>query len=329
MTAEPTRPTYGNWRLPARPGIGPLGLTGTVLLLGGVILALLTALVSWAAAIGVATAVALVTVPLAIRTADGRSGFTVAAARLSWLLRRLTAGTGHVAGPLAGRGFRPPGLLNTVELIEGRDVYARRFGIIHQRRTQTFTVVLAADPDGGTLVDGEQVDTWVAGWGGWLAGLAHEPGLAGAAVIVETAPDSGTRLAAEVLPRLHDQAPEQARAVMAEVVGAYPAASSETRTWVTLTYRGVPGTRFTSQADRIADMVTNLAIRIPGLAAGLAASGAGPAQPVPSVADRRSDPGSVRPVLRRRCPGNRRCLRPVLGRDGTGHRAGNSRCLFP
>ena len=111
MTAEPTRPTYGNWRLPARPGIGPLGLTGTVLLLGGLILALLTALVSWAAAIGVATAVAPVTVPLAIRTADGRSGFTVAAARLSWLLRRLTAGTGHVAGPLAGRGFRPPGLL--------------------------------------------------------------------------------------------------------------------------------------------------------------------------------------------------------------------------
>jgi hypothetical protein len=44
-TGSAARPSYGNWRLPSRPGIGPLGLLGTVLLLGGLILALLTALV--------------------------------------------------------------------------------------------------------------------------------------------------------------------------------------------------------------------------------------------------------------------------------------------
>jgi hypothetical protein len=47
-------------------------------------------------------------------------------------------------------------------MLGGRDVYARPFGILHDRRTQTCTVVLACDPDGGALVDGEQVDEWVA-----------------------------------------------------------------------------------------------------------------------------------------------------------------------
>jgi hypothetical protein len=61
MSEPAARPAYGNWRLPSRPGIGPLGLLGTATLLGGLILALLTALVCWIAAVGVA--VAAVTIP--------------------------------------------------------------------------------------------------------------------------------------------------------------------------------------------------------------------------------------------------------------------------
>jgi hypothetical protein len=302
------RPTYGNWRLPARPGIGPLGLTGTILLLGGLILALLTALVSWVAAVGVAVLMAAVTVPLAIRTVDGRSGFTVMGARASWAWRRLTGGTTVVSGPLTGGRFTPPGLLSGLEMLDGRDVYNRRFGVIHDHSAQTFTVVLECDPDGGALVDGEQVDTWVASWGGWLASLAHEPGLLGAAVIVETAPDPGSRLAAEVLPQVDPDAPAAARDVIGEVVGAYPAASSETSTWVTLTYKLPSDSRFTGRADRLADAVTNLAIRVPPLAAGLTAAGGGPAGPVPP--DRIAeavrvafDPSAAATVLQARAAG--------------------------
>jgi hypothetical protein len=283
MADNSTRPTYGNWRLPSRPGIGPLGLAGTVLLFGGLILALLTALISWVAAVGVAATVAMVIVPMAIRTVDGRTGFTVLATRTGWASRRLAGQDTYVSGPLTGRRFGPPGLLADLEMLEGRDIYSRRFGAIHDRRTQTYTVVLACDPDGGALVDGEQVDTWVASWGGWLASLAHEPGLIGASVVVETSPDPGTRLAAEVLPRLSPDAPESARAVLAEVVRSYPAASSETSTYVTLTYRPTAdGAVFASRADRLADTVTDLATRIPHLAAGLSAAGGGPAVPVPA-----------------------------------------------
>jgi len=290
--AEATRPTYGNWRLPARPGIGPLGLLGTVLMLGGLIAALLIALISWVAALAVAVAVAAMTVPLAIRTMDGRSGLTITATRAGWAVRKITGSTVTVAGPLSrepGGQFRPPGLLRDLELLEGRDAYNRRFGVVHDKRLGTYSIVLDCDPDGGALVDPDQVDTWVACWGGFLAGLAHEPGLAGATVLVETAPDPGTRLAAEVLPRLQPDAPEVARALMTEIVAAYPAASSETSTYVALTYRpgshgdGQPyGSRLATPADRAADMVTNLAIRVPQLAGALVAAGGGAVHPVPT-----------------------------------------------
>jgi hypothetical protein len=291
------RPTYGNWRLPSRPGIGPLGLLGTITLLGGLILALLTALISWIAAAGIGVVITAVTIPLAIRTVDGRSGFSVLAVRAGWARRRLAGETAYVSGPLSrepGGRFRPPGLLARLEMLEGRDVYHRPFGVLHDPRLNTYTIALECDPDGGALVDAEQVDNWVAGWGGWLAGLAHEPGLLGAAVVVETAPDPGTRLAAEVLPRLDPAGPERACAVMAEIVAAYPAASSETSTFVTLTYRPGPHTaqaRLAGRADRAADMVMNLAIRVSPLAAGLVAAGGGAVQPVP--AERLADAARV------------------------------------
>jgi hypothetical protein len=282
MAGSQARPTYGNWRLPSRPGIGPLGTVGTVLLLGGLILALLTALVSWVAALVVAALMTTAIVPLAIRTTDGRTGFTILAARAGWARRQMTGEDSFVSGPLTGRGFTPPGLLANTELLAGQDVYARPFGVVHDRKVNTFTVVLACDPDGGALVDSDQVDNWVASWGGWLAGLAHEPGLLGASVVIETSPDPGTRLTAEVLPRLSQTSPEPARAVLTEVVSSYPAGSSETSTYVALTYRPtVDGALFAGHADRLADIVTGVATRIPHLAAGLSAAGGGPAVPVP------------------------------------------------
>ncbi|MBO0806426.1 MAG: hypothetical protein J2P25_25535, partial [Nocardiopsaceae bacterium] len=270
------RPTYGNWKLPSRPGVGALGLLGTAVLLGGIIVTLLTALASWVAAAGVAVTVIAVTVPLAIRTPDGRSGFALAAARAGWTIRRLSGQAVYRSGPLSGAGdgrFGLPGPLSATRMLDGQDAHGRPFGVIHDPAVNTFTVVLECDPDGGALVDPGQADTWVAGWAGWLAGLAHEPGLLGAAVIVETAPDPGTRLASGVLGQLDPAAPRAARDVMTEVVSAYPAASSETSTYVTLTFRpdaarlaGKPA-RLAGKAERAAEMTADLAVRVPPLAA--------------------------------------------------------------
>jgi hypothetical protein len=151
-------------------------------------------------------------------------------------------------------------------------------GVVHDRRTGTFAVALECDPDGGALVDPEQADHWVAGWGAWLASLAHEPGLLGAAVTVETAPDAGTRLAGAV-SQLDPGAPQVARGLISEVAAAYPAASSQVTTWVTLTFRSPASARRIRRADRISGMLAELAVRVPPLAAGLAATGAGVAWP--------------------------------------------------
>jgi hypothetical protein len=125
---------------------------------------------------------------------------------------------------------------------------------------------------------------------------------------VETAPDPGTRLAAEVLPQLRPDAPAVARQLMTQIVAAYPAASSETATYVTLTYRtsGQPhGSRLASHADRKADMVTNLAIRMPQLAGALVAAGGGAVRPVAAerIADSvrtAYDPGAAAAILQAR-----------------------------
>lgn len=272
------RPTYGNWRRPRRPGLGPLGLVGTFGVFGGLVLTLLASLISLYAALVVAVPFAVLLAPLAVRTQDGRNVYQLLALRVGWRNRRAKGAHLYVSGPMSGRPggrFRPPGLLNKVTASEGRDPYDRPFGVLHHPGRNLCTVVLGCEPDGGSLVDADQVDVWVARWGEWLSRLSHEPGLRGASVIVETAPDTGSRLAHEVLPRITPDAPLAARAVMEEVVARYPTASSEMHTYVTLTYGVPPGKRRGTE-----DVVSDLAIRIPGLLSGLIAAGGGSAFPL-------------------------------------------------
>jgi hypothetical protein len=279
MTTEAVvHPTYGNWRRPRRAGLGPFGLVGTVGVFGGLIVVLLASLVSLTAAIGILVPLALLLVPLSIRTQDGRNVYQLMALRIGWSRRKAKGATLYASGPLSmrpGGRFRPPGVLSRVASREGRDAYDRPFGVLHHKGPNLFTIVLGCEPDGGSLVDPDQVDIWVATWGEWLARLSHEPGLRGAAVVVETAPDAGTRLSTEVLPRISPDAPPSARAVMEEVVERYPTASSEMHTYITLTY-GVPG----GQKRAPEDVITDLAIRIPGLLSGLVSAGGGSAYPL-------------------------------------------------
>ncbi|MGW5333110.1 SCO6880 family protein [Streptomyces bauhiniae] len=276
--AGATHPTYGNWRRPRRAGLGPFGLVGTVGVFGGLIVLLLISLASLVAALVALIPMGLLLLPLIVRTQDGRNLYQLLALRVGWFRRKAKGAHVYVSGPLShrpGGRFHPPGLLGKVDMAEGRDAYGRPFGVLHHKGRNLYTIVLGCEPDGGSLVDPDQVDVWVASWGDWLARLSHEPQLKGASVVVETAPDPGTRLALEVLPQIKAGAPAVARAVMEEVVESYPSASSEMNTYITLTY-GIPdGTK-----RGIEEVVTDLAIRIPGLLAGLIGAGGGSAAPL-------------------------------------------------
>ena len=69
--------------------------------------------------------------------------------------------------------YQLPGLAAKSTLYEFTDSYKRPFALLHVPATSHFTVIFSTEPDGASLVDPEQVDAWVANWGGWLAGLGR------------------------------------------------------------------------------------------------------------------------------------------------------------
>ena len=184
-------------------------------------------------------------------------------------------------------------------------------------------MIFSTEPDGASLVDPEQVDAWVANWGGWLAGLGDEAGLDAAAVTVETAPDSGYRLRNEVTMNIDPNAPEFAKNVLHEVVNTYPEGSATVRAWVSLSFNA--SLRAGSKKRTPEDVARDLASRIPGPV--------GPA----AVHRRRDRPADVRAGTLRgrpdrlrsaRRPDHRRSARrrlpglPDLGRSRTLRDAG-------
>lgn len=283
MTAATRKhqPAYGNWVRPRSAGIGPLGMASTGALLLGVVLALLVSMIFSGVAALVTAAVFAVPIVLASVPVSGRSLGAALVIRVGWWRRRGRRAhqyrTGMLSNLPSGRGRPLPGVLASTRLLEVIDGYDRSVGVIHRPGQHHYTVVLRCLADGAGLVEPEIVDTWVAGYGGFLAALGQEPGLRSASVIVDTAPDTGTWLASEHERTLAADAPELARAVMAEVVERYPAAGSENTIYVALTYAG-SGLHRKPRDSRA--VMTELARRLPGLIGALEQAGAGTVEPV-------------------------------------------------
>jgi hypothetical protein len=280
--AEPKVRTYGNWRKPTSPGIGQLGLIGTGLLLGSLIVVIVTVgLFGLVVAIVVGAILMLMLATLVFRDKHGR---TVLQRLSTWLVwRRARAGGAHLyrSGPL-GRSpwgtFQLPGLAARSTLSEARDSYQRPFALLHMPTTGHYTVVFGTEPDGASLVDQEQIDVWVAHWGSWLASLADEPGVVAASVTVETAPDTGSRLQRQVLTNIDPAAPPLAQEMLREVVATYPAGSATVKAWVALTFNATPRTGGKRRDNE--EMARDLAARLPGITQRLNATGAGAARPL-------------------------------------------------
>jgi hypothetical protein len=274
--------TYGNWRRPASAGLFGLGSAGTALMMGGLVLVVLVTMTA-----GLLRGLLLFTLltgalgAVAAKDKHGRSLAERAQTRLLWATARRRGATLYRSGPLGFTAWgthQLPGIAASLRLTEHTDAYGRAFALIHAPATTTYTVPLAASPDGASLVDRDQVDVWVADWGHWLANLADEPGLAACTVTIETAPDSGHDLRTAVHAHIDPHAPEFAATMLREVVAAYPAGSSVTRAWVALTFSALsPATGDTRDPDA---MGRDLGTRLPGLIDTLRATGAGAVRPV-------------------------------------------------
>ncbi|MCQ4044279.1 SCO6880 family protein [Streptantibioticus rubrisoli] len=273
--------TYGNWRKPTSPGIGSLGLAGTIVLLGGLVLTVIAMMISLVAGVVILGLVGLMLAPLFFRDRHGRTLLQRAIARIAFNRGRSAGQHIYRSGPLgltASGSFRLPGLAAASTVHEARDSYGRPFGLIEVPSTGHYSAVFACGADGAALVDTDQVDTWVAYWGAWLASLAHEPSLVAASVSIETAPDPGTRLSREVEANLKAEAPPLARAMLQEVVQSYPTGSAQVSARVSVTYSAAPRPG-AKRRDR-AEMAREIGTRLPGLSARLGMTGAGEARPM-------------------------------------------------
>ncbi len=287
--------TYGNWRKPTSPGLPGLGLLGTVLALGGLVLTVLVQMIAGLIPAGMTLLLAAVAVaPMVYKNRSGRNGWQALSARVLWLQGRRARQNVYrsgVAGPVPYGSHTLPGLLAASHLYECVDSYGEPFAMLHVPATRHYSIVLKADPEGSQLVDAETSDIWVARWGTWMADLPREPNLAAASATVETAPDPGSRLTREVEALLTDGAPELARQMLREVTDTYALGSPQVTGRVSLTFSATrrvvddpelfPG-RAAKRAGKKRDtvltpdeMAAQVGSRLPGLVRELATTGAG------------------------------------------------------
>jgi hypothetical protein len=287
--------TYGNWRKPTTPGLPGLGMLGTALALGGLVLTVLVQMLAGLLPAAVTLVLVVVVVaPLLYRNRSGRNGWQAMTARVMWLLggrRGQNVYRSGLAGPVAYGTHTLPGLLAASTLYECVDTYGEPFAMLHVPATRHYSVVLKCDPEGSQLVDAETSDTWVARWGTWLAELPREPNLEAASATVETAPDPGSRLAREVDQLLTDGAPDLARRMLTEVTDTYALGSPQVTGRVALTFSatrrvvedselfaGRQAKKAGKQRARVMtpdEMAAQIGSRLPGLIRELATTGAG------------------------------------------------------
>ena len=280
------RPHYGNWWRPRSPGIGPLGTIGTAAALCGVpvvFLVLMTAGFLPAAGVAVIVAVVVAAV-MPLPTSDGRSVGAMIGARGA---HRRNRTRGHYApGLVAGTGVavgeqttRLPGLLAPTRLVTITTVDGHEAGVVVHPRPQQVAAVLEVTPRAGALVDGPVIDQWVEQWGLFLAQLGREPQVVAAQVTVQTSPDNGEKLAAEVERLTTTTGPLFAAQVLREARDQLPAGAATTRSWVTITWARDTGLTRPKSTDQLLAMVAD---RLPGIAEALRRAGCGRVTPMTS-----------------------------------------------
>ncbi|MEU8024681.1 SCO6880 family protein [Micromonospora haikouensis] len=264
--------TYGNWRIGRGAGLFGLGPAGTIAAFLVMVLAAAMLPVSTLAALITAVVGVLTLAPLAIRV-NGRTGFQVLTARVAWWLTRARRHHVYVSG-VASRvtdAHQLPGVLARSEVYEVETGRAGRLAVVVVPQSRHYTVTLRCAPEGMDLVDQAVIDARVGHLAVWLAALSREPHLVQAQVTVETTPDPGTRLAAEVAATSRPDAPALALQVLDDVVRSSPAGSATVDARVSLTYTAPPGRSMSHE-----DVCREVAARLPHLHAGLTgATGAG------------------------------------------------------
>jgi hypothetical protein len=263
--------TYGGWRLRRPVGLLGLGPGGTLALLVAVAAVLATIGASPHAALFIAPPV-LAVCGLSLARVGGVPLATAAAVRVRWWLAVSKDWASYRAGIIDARpgGWQLPGVLAATMLVSAEDGYGGRYGLVWDRHTGYLTATILVTPAAPWLADADTADTWVAGWGAWLASLGFLPAVRWVTVTVETSPEPGTRLADAVAAEASPDAPDAARQIMTAVAAAAPAAAASVQTRVSVTFD--PKTD-PSRPENLAAAAAAVTRTLHGLTPGLGACG--------------------------------------------------------
>jgi hypothetical protein len=233
---EPPR-TYGGWRRSRGIGLLGFGPAATFTLLGALTILLVIAAVS-ARLLEYAAPPAILAGAAGLIRPGGVPLIQLAVQRLRWQYGTLTGRTDYQAAAVLRHAgvLTLPGTLAATELLSADDGYGGRYGLVLDRHTGYLTATIRVVPTSTWLADPGDADQWVANWAGWLASLGHLPSLRWVTVTVDTAPDPGLTLAAQVAATLDTSAPRGAIEIIDQVVAAAPAAAADVRTQVSITF---------------------------------------------------------------------------------------------
>lgn len=272
--------TYGNMTKPGRSGI--LGLPMGVSVAGVPFVLLIVGAMArgwFLAAMVIGFCGVIGAVLVLITRKDGRSIYGRTMLRIMQKRKERAGKHVYLAGP-TGRtrdgAVRLPGLLAPSELSEHTDSYGNRFGMIRVvgQGVKNYSIVIETHPDGDELVDQQRVNSMVAHWGAWLAQRGIEEGIRGAAVSVESAPDSGLRLRRMMASNANAAGSQFATAVAEAIPQQYQGGAPVLTTRITVTFDGkaLDG----SGKDRgVEEMAEDIGNRLPVILSGLMDTGAG------------------------------------------------------
>ncbi|GAB3849335.1 hypothetical protein GCM10029963_33570 [Micromonospora andamanensis] len=268
--AEETR-TYGGWRR-ARPlGMFGLGFGQTMVVLAAMTVALITVSVSLTA-LAVVGPVCLIVIVGNVAQWDGVSLAQALVQRFRWVTGAGRGRTSFRGGVMSAQehAWQLPGVLAPTVLLSVDDGHGGTYGVVWHRRLRTMTVTLRCAAQSTWLADPEAATAWVSNWGGWLAGLGHVPIVRWVAVTVDTAPDSGTRLADYITGRLAPDGPAAAVRMIQQLIAAAPQAAADVQTTVSITFEPAASP---ARPKTVPDCLAEVDRALPGLQDALAGCG--------------------------------------------------------
>ncbi len=295
MTASQTQ--YAPPRPPRLTGLWGLSFVATVglvlgaiVLVGIVVIGLVLQLGVWTLVLGAAwTLLALGgLLPEAIKTRDGQGHYTKTIHRRGFR-RGEKAGETILSQGLTGKvpdmKISLPGVGASTSLSEHTDIHGNPFGLLTWGDTNLYSVVINAHPSGTSGKDPKTFDDEVAQWAAWQGQLNKVGNIVAAQVVVESAPDSGQRLARAIdRGRVEDEAgdlagsvPAFSRAMADQIKTSASAGSPQIVTRLTITFSGEEkdddsGEVHTRSADEMKEQIRDL---LPELVSTLIATGAG------------------------------------------------------